>query len=179
MASTTKIEKSEHFNVLTITSPDVENGTGCRVTIWCTGCTHHCKGCHNAHTWAYNQGKSICEKSVLNKIYSEVDKEYIDGITLSGGDPLDQSYQALQELYMFITEFKREFPDKTIWVYTGGLYEDLVQSPITKKILEKIDVLVDGPYDETNTSKTEYPLYRGSFNQRIIYIKNTNGAMVE
>ena len=81
----------DDFKVLTITHPDVENGTGCRVTIWTSGYNHHCPGCHNKHTWDYNQGTNLFDKNVLNKIYEEVDKPYIKGITLSGGDPLGQS----------------------------------------------------------------------------------------
>ena len=163
------MNKTDDFNVLTITHPDVENGKGCRVTIWCAGCTHNCPGCHNKHTWAYNQGHSITESNVKEEIYKAVDKDYIQGITFSGGDPLDQSYIALKELYMFITEFKIDFPDKDIWIYTGGLFEDLVKVPIIRKILNKCDVLVDGPfvqelYDPDLT-------FRGSTNQRIIQLK--------
>ena len=158
------------FKVLTMTQPDVENGTGCRVTVWCAGCTRHCPGCHNKHTWAYDQGKPIEDPVIKERIYEAVSKDYIQGITLSGGDPLDQSYSALQELYMFITEFKRDFPEKDIWVYSGGIFEELVKTPIIRKILSKCDVLVDGPF-----VKDLYDpdlAFRGSSNQRIIYLKN-------
>ena len=158
------------FKVLTMTQPDVENGTGCRVTVWCAGCTRHCPGCHNKHTWAYDQGKSIEDPVIKERIYKAVSKDYIQGITLSGGDPLDQPYSALQELYMFITEFKRDFPEKDIWVYSGGIFEELVKTPIIRKILSKCDVIVDGPF-----IKDLYDpdlAFRGSSNQRIIYLKN-------
>lgn len=161
---------NNNFRVLTITQPDTENGTGCRVTIWCAGCSRHCPGCHNQHTWSYNQGKQLLDADVKNKLYDTVSKDYIQGITFSGGDPLDQSHQALTELYMFISEFKNDFPDKDIWIYSGGYFEELIQHRIIRKILSKCDVLVDGPF-----IKEQYDpdlSFRGSSNQRIIYLKN-------
>ena len=79
------------MRVLTITTPDVENGLGNRVTIWFAGCSHRCVGCHNQHTWDYNQGTPLFDEGVIEKIFSEVDKDYISGITLAGGDPFSQS----------------------------------------------------------------------------------------
>lgn len=160
----------DDFKVLTMTQPDVENGTGCRVTIWCAGCSRHCPGCHNQHTWAYDQGKPITDNRIKEQIYDAVNKDYIKGITLSGGDPLDQSYRALQELYMFITEFKQDFPEKDIWVYSGGIFEELVKTPIVRKILSKCDALVDGPFVQ-ELYDPDLP-FRGSTNQRIIDLKN-------
>ena len=75
------MNKSENFNILTITHPDVENGLGCRVTIWCSGCSHHCPGCHNQHTWAYGQGQKLDDPVIRHKIFEAVDKPYINGIT--------------------------------------------------------------------------------------------------
>lgn len=164
------MNKSDNFRVLTMTQPDVENGNGCRVTIWCAGCSHHCEGCHNQHTWNYNQGQLLIDDKVKEKIYDAVSKDYIKGITFSGGDPLDQSHQALTELYMFITEFKHDFPEKDIWIYSGGVFEELVEKRIIRKILSKCDVLVDGPF-----VKDLYDpdlAFRGSSNQRIMYLKN-------
>ena len=157
------------FKVLTITHPDVENGLGCRVTIWAAGCSHHCPGCHNQHTWRYDQGQRLEDPLVRAKIFEAVNKPYIKGITLSGGDPLDQMYSALQQLEIFIDDFKQEFPDKDIWIYSGDTFEQLILSPIRKRILKKCDVLVDGPF-----IKEQYDpdlAFRGSTNQRIINLK--------
>lgn len=158
---------SDDFKVLTITHPDVENGIGCRVTIWTSGCNHHCPGCHNKHTWAYGQGKNLLD--VKQQIFDTVDKSYIKGITISGGDPMSQSFPALQQLEIFIDDFKKEFPDKDIWIYSGDTIENLVLSFIKKRILMKCDTLVDGPFiQELYDPDLEF---RGSSNQRIINLK--------
>lgn len=174
------MNKLDKLHILTVTSPDIENGIGYRVTIWFAGCSHHCLGCHNIHTWKYNQGE-LFSKEIIEKIYNEVDKNYIRGITLSGGDPLDQSYSALQELYMFLTEFKNDFPEKDIWVYTGDTFENLTKTPIIRKILSKCDVLVDGLFIKDKFDPDI--AFRGSTNQRIIDIQKTrmsaNGDIVQ
>ena len=158
------------MNVLTLTTPDIENGLGCRVTIWVAGCNRHCPGCHNKHTWAYDQGKPLLSEDVLNKIFQECKYDYIRGITISGGDPFDQSDESLNELLKFIELFKAKLPGKDIWIYSGGIYEDLMKNPIIKKILSYCDVLVDGPFIQ---EKKELDLdFRGSSNQRIIVIEH-------
>ena len=93
------------MNYIRINKCDIANGTGVRCTLFVAGCNHHCPGCHNPHTWAYNQGKELLSEEVLNKIYSLVDKDYIQGITLSGGDPFDQDEKSLKELLIFIKHF--------------------------------------------------------------------------
>ena len=159
------------MRVLTITTPDIENGFGCRVTIWFSGCNRRCPGCHNPHTWNYNQGQKLLTDKVLNKIYEEVDKDYIQGITLSGGDPFDQDENSLNELYVFIRDFKLKFPNKDIWVYSGGLYEDFIKNDILRDILLWCDVLVDGPFIQEK-KVLDLP-YRGSTNQRVIDIQKS------
>ena len=162
----------DDYKVLTITHPDVENGTGCRVTIWASGCPHHCPGCHNKHTWEYGQGKNIFD--VQEHIFEAVDKPYIKGITLSGGDPLCQNYSALLQLNKFIDTYKERFPEKDIWIYTGDVIENIVMrsdlsSKLKSDILEKCDYLVDGPFiQEQYDPDLEF---RGSSNQRIINLK--------
>ena len=157
------------MNVLTLTTPDVENGIGCRVTLWVAGCRRHCPGCHNPHTWSYNQGKPISDTSVLEKIMKEVDKPYIRGITISGGDPLDQDEKSLRELLDFLKKFKDYYGDsKDIWMYTGDVWENLIKKDVYCNILNYIDVLVDGPFI---LGKKELDLpFRGSTNQRIINV---------
>ena len=154
------------MRVLTITSPDIENGLGYRTTIWFAGCSHHCPGCHNQHTWAYNQGTPLQDAAVIDKICEEVSKDYVRGITLSGGDPLSQPDENLSMLLAFLIHFKEMFPDKDIWIYSGDTYETNIEHPIKKKILSLCDVLVDGPFIK---SKYDTDLaFRGSSNQRII-----------
>lgn len=157
------------MNVLTLTSPDIENGLGCRVTIWVAGCNRHCSGCHNPHTWDYNQGESLLSEKVLDKIFSEVDFDYIQGITISGGDPLDQKDSSLNDLLTFIKMFKEKYPKKDIWIYSGGIYEELIKNTIIKDILSYCDILVDGPFIQ-DLKQLDLP-FRGSTNQRIIKLK--------
>lgn len=159
------------MKVLTLTTPDIENGFGCRVTIWFAGCNRRCPGCHNPHTWNYNQGKELLSKEVLNKIWDAVDKDYIQGITLSGGDPFDQNDESLMELLNFIELFKVKYPMKDIWIYSGGLYEDFMKNDILREILMWSDVLVDGPFIQ-ELKLLDLP-FRGSTNQRIIDLKKS------
>lgn len=154
------------MRVLTLTTPDIENGTGNRVTLWVAGCSRKCPGCHNPHTWDYNQGSELFSEEVLNRLYNEVDKPYIKGITISGGDPLDQSEESKKELLHFIKKFKVKFPMLDIWIYTGALYEDLMNDDISREILVWCDVLVDGPFIQER--KQLDLAFRGSDNQRII-----------
>ncbi len=159
------------MRILTLTTPDVENGKGCRVTIWAAGCMHHCPECQNKHAWDYNQGELLLDKSVMDKIFSEVSKDYIEGITLSGGDPLYQSEDSLDDLLKFIKEFKQKFPQKDIWIYSGFTYEELVIDQKKKEILSLCDVLIDGKF-----IKHLYDpdlAFRGSANQRIIDLQKT------
>lgn len=159
------------MRVLTITTPDMENGLGCRVTIWFAGCSHKCPGCHNQHTWDYNQGELFLSDLIQNTIYEEVNKDYIAGITLAGGDPLSQNDESLLELLDFLTKFKKDFPTKNIWIYSGDTYETNMEHSIKKKIILLCDVLVDGPF---MINKLDHDIaFRGSTNQRIIDIKNT------
>ena len=156
------------MKILNITSPDVNNGTGFRVTLWVAGCSHHCRGCHNPESWDYNQGKSLRE--VRKDLFDKLDKSYIQGLTLSGGDPLAQSRKSLLELYFLLRRIKKKFPNKDIWIYSGYTYEEILQDKFKKLVLSQCDVLVDGLYRYA-LRDTSLP-FRGSSNQRIIYLKN-------
>ena len=162
------------LRILDITAPDINNGNGIRVTLWVAGCTHKCKGCHNSWTWNYNQGKiySIEQNEIISKLSEWLDRDYVDGLTISGGDPLDQDNDGLCELYSIINWFKDNYPNKTIWLYTGYTKEEIDQSNnyMRKKVVDSLDVLVDGPYKEELRDTAHCP-FRGSTNQRIIYIK--------
>ena len=158
------------LRILDITAPDINNGNGIRVTLWVAGCTHKCKGCHNSWTWDYNQGKGLIENQdeILNKLSDWLKRDYVDGLTISGGDPLDQDKNALFELKQIINWVKMNFPSKTIWIYTGYTHEELNEYQLA--VIENIDVLVDGPYKEELRDIAHCP-FRGSTNQRIIYLK--------
>ena len=150
---------------LNITAPDISNGVGCRVTLWISGCFHQCKGCHNPHTWNYEQGKYVTDETI-EEIGKWLEKPYIKGLTISGGDPLANSIFVMGELENFCKKIKERFPDKDIWIYTGYVYENLREDQL--KVLQYCDVLVDGPYKEELRDLT-LP-FRGSSNQRIIYL---------
>lgn len=169
----------------TITSPDINNGLGCRMTIWVSGCNHQCPGCHNHELWDYNAGNPLFDTKVMDKICNGlIEKPYIKGITLSGGDPLHQSDENLIELKKFIDYIytivysKRKFD---IWVYSGDTYENLIKNKLIKNVLEKCDVLVDGPF-KIDLRDITLP-FRGSSNQRIIDLKSTmsnkHGKIIE
>ena len=166
------------MKVLTVTHPDIENGLGCRVTLWVAGCTHKCPGCHNPHTWNYNQGKDITDESVWRTVYECSNHDYIAGLTLSGGDPLDQNDESLQKLAQFIIRYKTEFPTKNIWIYSGDTFEHLTSTDNTPEninwrtvILSLCDVLIDGPFKQDKYKPNL--AFRGSTNQRIIDLKET------
>ena len=156
------------MKILNITSPDVNNGIGFRVTLWIAGCSHHCRGCHNPESWDYNQGKPLRE--VRKDLFDKLDKSYIKGLTLSGGDPLAQSRRNLLELYFLLRRIKKRFPNKDIWIYSGYTHEEILQDKFKKLVLSQCDVLVDGLYKYA-LRDTSLP-FRGSSNQRIIYLKN-------
>ena len=146
-----------------ITSSDVNNGLGCRVTLWVSGCTHHCKQCHNRKTWSFSSGKAYNGK-VEEVLFNEIDKPYIKGFTLSGGDPLGSPDGVLELLQRFRERFGNT---KDVWIYTGYTYEYCKDH--FPEILELSDILVDGMYDCT---KRDISLaFRGSSNQRIINLK--------
>ena len=144
-----------------ITYPDVNNGEGCRVTLWVAGCTHHCKGCHNPQTWSFKSGREFTE-DIKNKLYNVLKLPYIKGITLSGGDPLD----SFDDIFELVKDIKNSFNDKDIWLFSGYTLED-IQNSEKNIILEYIDDLVDGEFKEE--VKDLSLKFRGSSNQRILY----------
>lgn len=148
-----------------ITYTDVNNGLGNRVTLWVSGCSHHCKGCHNPETWDFDYGREFDEEA-KNKLFEVLDLPYVKGLTLSGGDPLDSKDDVLK----LVKEVKEKFPKKDIWLYTGYCFE--TNSVIFDELTKFIDVIVDGPFVEELRSTT-LP-FRGSSNQRILF-KTKNG----
>lgn len=140
----------------------IVDGEGLRAVIWTQGCSHNCKGCHNPKTHDFKKG---VEKDVEEVIEMIKKLELQDGITLSGGDPFFQAKAC--------TEIAREAKDQglNVWAYTGFLFEDLIKNEEMKKLLEQIDVLVDGKFELENKSLNL--MFRGSSNQRIINVKKS------
>lgn len=156
------------MNYSVIKKTDIANGPGVRVTIFVSGCAHRCKGCHNEITWDPNNG-IIFNNSTKEEIFDQLNKDYISGITFSGGDPLFKSNR--KEVLDFINEIKEKYPDKTIWLYTGYTMDQLIEKNdnIINQILEKINVLVDGPFIE-ELKDIKYK-WAGSINQKIHYLR--------
>lgn len=146
---------------------DIVNGEGVRTSLFVSGCRNHCKGCFQPETWDFKYGKEFNE-SVELKIFNSMNK-YVDGITILGGDPMEK--ENVIGLLNFIKKFKNKYPDKTIWVYTGYLFEDLKNEQLYYDFLQNIDVLVDGKFIEE--LKDISLKWKGSSNQRVIDVKKT------
>lgn len=153
---------------------DIANGEGVRVSLFVSGCTHHCKGCFNYETWDFTYGKPFT-KATENEILTALDHSYISGLSLLGGEPFEPQNQ--KALLPFLQEVRARFPEKNIWCYTGyTLDEDLLQDSkarceYTDDMLKLIDVIVDGEFKED--LKDISLAFRGSANQRIIDVKAT------
>ncbi len=153
---------------------DIANGVGVRVSLFVSGCTHHCKGCFNQETWDFGYGKAFTEEEE-NLILNLLAPSYISGLTVLGGEPMEFVNQV--ELLPFLKKVKMTYPNKTIWLYSGYVYEKDILGHMyqkwnsTKEILDLIDVLVDGPFVEAE--KDISLRFRGSRNQRIIDVKKS------
>ena len=153
---------------------DIANGPGVRVTIFVSGCTHRCKGCFNELTWDFQYGREFTEEDI-DRIIKLLEPSYIAGLTLLGGEPME--YRNQQGLLPLLRKVKEVYPDKTIWCYTGYLYEkDILENfcgkwEETKEMLSYLDVIVDGEFVEER--KDISLRFRGSSNQRIIDVKKS------
>lgn len=155
-----------------ITKDDMLNGDGLRVVLWVSGCSHQCKGCHNPITWNPDCGLLFDEEAKA-EIFDQLDKSYISGLTLSGGDPLHKNN--IKEINDFIDEVKEKYPTKTIWIYSGYTYEYLQNATneddmLRRTIVEKCDVFCDGPFILEEKDNTCH--WVGSRNQRVIRMNN-------
>ncbi len=153
-----------------ITKDDMKNGDGLRVVLWVSGCEHACPGCQNPITWDPEGGLPF-DEAAREELFAVLSRDYISGITLSGGDPLYLGNR--EELLMLLQEVKSRFPDKTIWLYTGYLWEEIRDLPHMKYI----DVLVDGPFLER--MKDNLLCWKGSKNQRVIDVPASLSAYEE
>ena len=131
------------MNYAAIKKTDIANGPGVRVSLFVSGCRRHCKGCFNSETWNFNYG-NLFGKSTMNEILEALDKEYIEGFSILGGEPFENENK--ETVYNVIRTVKEKFPQKTIWCYSGFCFEELAES--SRNILELIDVLVDGAFVE-------------------------------
>ena len=155
------------MNYHNITKDDMKNGDGLRVVLWVAGCSHHCPNCQNPVTWDPDDG-ILFDKNARKELLDIISQDYISGITFSGGDPLFESNR--EEVYELIEYIKSVYPNKTVWLYTGYTFNDLKKF-VPIGILNKIDVIIDGPYIEKfrDTSLK----WRGSSNQRVIDVRKT------
>ena len=150
------MKKSELY-ILDIVEDTMVDGPGFRTTIYCAGCPNHCPGCHNPKSWDINNGHPVSTAEIMKIIEAD---PYAN-VTFSGGDPMFQP-----EPFARLAEAIRQRTTKTIWCYTGFCYEDLLTRPACHRLLQLIDVLVDGPYIEH--LRSEDLIFRGSSNQRLI-----------
>ena len=158
------------MNYATIKNCDIANGPGVRVSLFVSGCTHRCPGCFNQVAWDFDYGEPFTEETVQS-ILNMLRPNYIRGLTLLGGEPFEpQNQPAIVEL---LRRIKTELPTKSIWAFSGYLYEDIVSGKLgnTKEYLSYLDVLVDRPFilEKKNLSLR----FRGSENQRLIDIPKT------
>ena len=174
------------MNYHNITYPDMNNGDGLRVVLWLSGCSHHCSNCQNPQTWDTNSGITF-DESAKKELFRELDKDYISGLTLSGGDPLHEAN--LDGVLDLVNEIRLLLPKKTIWLYTGYTWSS-IQSKINstfvfdkeldnkieihnkrQQIVQQCDVLVDGKY--INSQRDVSLRWRGSSNQNVIDVQQS------
>lgn len=165
------------MNYADIKQYDVANGLGIRVSLFVSGCTHHCKNCFNKETWDFQYGNPFTEEEI-QKILDYLKPSYVSGLSLLGGEPFEPENQ--EGLLPLVRQVKEVYPEKDIWCYTGYLLDKdicgkmLEQVPETRELLSYIDIIVDGPFVEER--KNLKIRFRGSDNQRIIDVKKTREA---
>ena len=165
------------MNYATIKPRDIANGPGVRVSLFVSGCTHHCKGCFNEIAWDFDYGQPFTQETI-DSILEMMEPSFVKGITLLGGEPFEpQNQKPIVEL---LRKIKRKYPEKSIWAFSGYLFDRdilagrLGDPAVTREYLSYLDVLVDGPFIE---SKKNLSLrFRGSENQRIIDVKQSLAA---
>lgn len=152
---------------------DIANGPGVRTSVFVSGCTHHCYNCFNPETWSFKYGKEYTQE-IEDDVINSVKPYYIAGLTLLGGEPMELVNQ--EGLINLVRRFKAECPGKTLWCFTGYLFEDLISggkqnSTYTDELLSYIDVLVDGEF--LDAQKDVSLIFKGSRNQRTIDVQSS------
>jgi len=162
------------MNYADIKQYDVANGIGIRVSLFVSGCNHHCKNCFNQEAWDFNYGKPFTEDNIED-IIGYLNKPYVSGLTLLGGEPFEHANQI--GLLPLLKRVKETYPDKNIWCYTGFTFDQDIMNTMyqrwqeTKIMLSYIDVLVDGKFIEER--KNLSLRFKGSSNQRIIRVQES------
>lgn len=147
---------------------DVSNGEGVGISLFVQGCDFHCSGCFNSETWDFNGGNEWTSES-KEKVLKLLNRPFIQRITILGGEPLAE--QNIADVLNLVEEIRVSFPDKSIWLYTGYTYEECLIQTMRSRIIENVDVVVDGRYIEALKDLT-LP-WRGSSNQRVINVKES------
>ena len=165
------------MNYATIKPRDIANGPGVRVSLFVSGCTHHCKGCFNQEAWDFDFGQPFTQEPIAY-ILRELSPGFVRALTLLGGEPFEPENQPT--IVELLRQIKTNYPEKTIWAFSGYLFDrdiwpgKLGDPAITREYISYLDVLVDGPFVE---SKKNLSLrFRGSENQRLIDIQKTLAA---
>ena len=153
------------MNYHNITHDDMLNGSGLRVVLWVSGCNHRCEGCQNPQTWDCKSGIPF-DAEAKEELFEELGKDYISGVTFSGGDPLHRNN--LQKVVELVEEIKTIFKDKTVWIYTGYKWEDV---KYMTQLWKNVDVLVDGEFEKDKLDINYH--WGGSTNQRVIDVQQT------
>lgn len=170
------------MNYHNITYPDMNNGDGLRVVLWLSGCSHHCFNCQNHQTWDINSGIPF-DESAKEELFRELGKDYISGLTLSGGDPLHEAN--LDGVLDLVNEIRLLFPNKSIWIYSGYTWNQVMNPIITddfdpkrdelihkrQNIVKQCTVMVDGRYIDSQRNPSKK--WAGSDNQRVIDIQQS------
>ncbi len=154
------------MNYHSIKKYDVANGKGIRVSLFCSGCSHHCKDCFNSETWDPDSGKPYTKETQI-EILKACEPDYISGLSLLGGEPMEEYNQV--ELVNLAQKFKEKFPNKDIWCWSGYLFEELKDN--NSELLPLIDYLIDG---EFKVEEKDLRLkWMGSTNQRLIDVQKS------
>ena len=170
------------MNYHNITYPDMNNGDGLRVVLWLSGCSHHCYNCQNPQTWDVNSGIPF-DESAKEELFRERGKDYISGLTLSGGDPLHEAN--LDDVLELVNEIRLQFPNKSIWLYSGYTWNQVMCPVITddfnpsrdeliqkrKEIVKQCNIFVDGRYIDSQRNPSKK--WAGSDNQRVVDIRKS------
>lgn len=161
------------MNYAEIKNCDIANGPGVRVSLFVSGCTHHCPGCFNEIAWDFHYGEPFTQE-VIDRILAMLAPSYIRGLTLLGGEPFEPENQG--PVLELVRQVREKYPEKSIWAFSGYLYEKISSGTlgdwkITGKLLSMLDVLVDGPFVEAK--KNLSLRFRGSENQRLIDVPAT------
>lgn len=159
------------MNYCEIKKNDVANGPGVRISLFVSGCRHHCKGCFNEATWDFNYGK-LFTTDTENEILNAMAPAYVRGLTLLGGDPLEP--ENIEGLLPFLRRVRKTYPEKDIWCFSGDVYEKIMSDPDKSAVMDLVDVLVDGPFVEEKRNISLQ--FRGSENQRLIDIPSSRKA---